>query len=76
MINSVEFLEGKEQPVKIKPLDYASEVNIDFVFMKPVLVASEWIHMVLLDNDLKDLGKGWVRWQKDGQLLISYSLLS
>jgi len=49
-INSVEFLEGKEQTIKIKPLDYAGEVPIDFVFMKPIFGcigmdacgASEW----------------------------------
>jgi hypothetical protein len=34
------------------------------------------MHVVLLNDDFKDLGKGWVQWQKDGELLISYSLLS
>lgn len=75
-VNSVEFLPGKEQPIKIKPLDHAGEVTIDFEYLRPILVESEWMQVSLRDHGLNEVSKGWIRWKKANELLISYSLLS
>lgn len=74
--HSVEFLSEIEQPVFVKPLDYASEVNIKYEIMQPQLIKDSWMQVELLDNDYKDLGKGWIRWRKGEKLLIKYNLLS
>jgi len=74
-INSVEFID-KQQVVRYKPLSYASTVTSSFDFMEPILVKEDWMYVVLLSNGRKDMGKGWIQWRKQGQLLIRYSLFS
>ncbi len=76
-INSVEFIEKSKQTIHIKPLDYAGEVNVKYyAFMQPLLVEQDWMYVKLVDENLKEQGKGWIRWKKDNVLLIIYSLLS
>lgn len=75
-VNSVELLPGSDQKIRIKPLDYAGEVIIEYDFLKPVLIQDEWMSVELYDQDYNRLGKGWIRWKDDNKLLISYSLLS
>lgn len=74
-INSVEMLDPS-QSVKIKPLDHASNVSASYTFLKPILVKEEWIQVVLQDDSMRTHGTGWIRWQQDGKLLISYTFLS
>ncbi|MEM1259364.1 MAG: hypothetical protein AAGH81_12595, partial [Bacteroidota bacterium] len=75
-VNSIEFLGKNESIIRIKPLENAAMVTIDFDFMKPILINESWAKVVLLDSDQTKKGEGWIQWKKDGQLLISYSLLS
>ncbi len=75
-INSLESLDKQLNPVKIKPLDHASNVSNDYSLLKPKLVKGEWIKVDLMDEDYTKLGEGWIRWKRDGRWLISYSLLS
>ncbi len=75
-VHSVEFNENSKKKVLVKPLDYAGEINIKFSFMQPLLVEEEWMYVILVDDNLKEQGKGWVRWKMDNVLLITYSLLS
>ena len=75
-VHSVEFDSPTDHPVKIKPLDHASEVNIKFDFMHPLMIRDDWMFVELWNNDFKPVGNGWILWQKDGKLLIRYSLLS
>lgn len=75
-INSVEFNENSLGKVFVKPLDYAGEVNVGFDFMQPLLVEEDWMYVRLVNDNLTEQGKGWIRWKKDNTLLIAYSLLS
>ena len=75
-VNSVEFIDGKEQVIRIKPLHYAGEVNAKYSFMQPSVINGEWMMVRLVDNEYNTVGKGWIQWKKDDYLLITYSLLS
>jgi len=75
-INSVEFNENSSKKVFVKPLDYAGEVKINFDFMQPLLIEQDWMYVKLINESLKERGKGWIRWKNHNELLIIYSLLS
>lgn len=75
-VHSVELLQPEQQPVRIKALDHASVVSIPYEFLKPLEIQGDWMRVELWDRKFESVGKGWVRWQQDGKLLISYSLLS
>ncbi|MGB1206358.1 MAG: hypothetical protein ACPG5B_11960 [Chitinophagales bacterium] len=75
-VNSVEFNESSTKKVFVKPLDYAGEVKVAFDFMQTLLVEEEWMYVRLMNDNLKEIGKGWIRWKKDNELLITYSLFS
>lgn len=74
--NSVEFIDGFEQQIRVRPFDYAGEVNVTFEYMKPLIIQQSWMKVLLKDNQLRKVGEGWIRWQKDDVLLVKYSLLS
>jgi len=73
---SVEFIPGKEQKVKIKPLDFAGEEITSFHFMRPIVIKGNWMMVELQDGNFKKVGDGWIRWRDNEQLLITYSFLS
>ncbi|MEZ5008980.1 MAG: hypothetical protein R2753_12585 [Chitinophagales bacterium] len=75
-INSVEFISPESEQVKVRPFDYAGDVNSPYDFMKPLLIKDEWMQVILLDDGFKETGKGWIQWKRNGELLINYSLLS
>lgn len=75
-VHSVEFIPGNEQHVKVKPLENASLNSTQYEFMRPIIIEQEWMQVELLDSDFKTVGKGWVKWQANGELLVSYNLLS
>lgn len=75
-VHSVEFQEPGEQKVRVKPLSYAGEVITAFQIMKPLIIKDEWMLVELYDDNYKKTGEGWIQWNSDNQLLISYSLLS
>ena len=75
-VNSVEFLDGIDNIVRIKPLEHASEVSTNFEIMKPVQISNNWMQVFLIDADYNRVGKGWIKWKMNNRLLITYSLLS
>ena len=75
-VHSVEFPANEEQTVRVKPLNYAGQVSIDFEFMKPLRIQEEWMEVELQDDDFQKVGDGWIRWRNEDELLIKYSLLS
>ncbi len=75
-VNSVEFNEYSSKEVFVKPMDHAGRIEVNFDFMQPLLVQDSWMYVRLVNENLKEKGKGWVRWRKNDRLLISYSLLS
>jgi hypothetical protein len=44
--------------------------------MRPLKIQYDWMFVTLIDDDFEEVGKGWIRWQKDGNMLITYNLLS
>ena len=74
--NSVEFNENGRKKVFVRPMDYAGEVNVEYSFIKPILVEEDWMYVKLVNENFVEQGKGWIRWKKDNILLITYSLLS
>lgn len=75
-VNSVEFIDGKEQLIRIKPLEYAGEVFTKYNFMQPLIIKGDWMMVRLVGDNYKTVGNGWIQWKKDDTLLITYSLLS
>jgi len=75
-VNSVELLDTTTQSLRIKPLEHASKVTVNFDFMKPIVMNENWMKVALMDADYSKKGEGWIQWQKEGRLLISYALLS
>ena len=75
-VNSVELLNKTPPEVKIKPLEHASRQTLPYSFLVPLRVKEEWIEVKLVDTNYVEKGIGWIRWKKENQLLISYSLLS
>lgn len=73
-VTSIEFKEGNAQRPKIKPLDIAVEIKTPFSHLSTLQVKDDWAQVILKDKKHRKLGKGWVRWQKDGKLLITYQL--
>lgn len=75
-INTVEPLSRQDNPPRIKPLSHASVVMGEYALLRPLRVRAQWIEVELLSDGFKSQGKGWIKWQENGILLISYSLLS
>ncbi len=75
-VHSVEFLDSNAFSVHLKPMDHASKINITHSFMKPLRISGEWMFVALVNDNFDAVGKGWVRWLKNGKFLIRYSLLS
>ncbi|WOD43852.1 hypothetical protein [Hwangdonia lutea] len=75
-INSVEFPNPENHNIYARPFDAAGTINTPYSFMRPLKVTDEWMYVALLDDDFKNKGHGWIRWKKQGKMLITYSLLS
>ncbi len=73
---SVEFPEGKQQPIRIKPLTHASEVKASYEFLNPLEIQDEWMRVQLMNENATSVGTGWLQWRSGNKLLIEYSLLS
>ncbi|MCB9185907.1 MAG: hypothetical protein H6601_04095 [Flavobacteriales bacterium] len=74
-VHSVELLNPTDFPPRIKPMDNAvpdQSVDHNGIFY-PVSVKDDWLQVhpdKEVDHDI------WVRWRRDGILLVKYSLLS
>lgn len=75
-VHSVELLKPEGQFIYIKPLDHAGKVSVPYSFMKPMRISANWMYVELINDGFKTVGNGWVKWIKDGNLLIRYNLLS
>jgi hypothetical protein len=72
--NSLVFNEKSEGSVYDKPLEDAGQIPSQFEFIKPLLIQNEWMYAKLVDKNLVENGKGWIRWKKGKELLVSYVL--
>lgn len=75
-VHSVEFLDPINQQIFVKPLLHAGKVNVNYSFMKPLKIESEWMYVSLLNDDLESVAKAWIIWNDGKKLLIHYNLLS
>ncbi len=73
--NSIEAIDSEANPVKIKPLDHATTLSSQGnTPLRPLAVTNEWV--LVSTNGLADriAPAGWIRWKKEGSILITYSL--
>ena len=75
-VGSIEPIHKQDNLVRIKPISHSSPVNAEYNFLRPIRIKQEWIYVELLNNEFNPNGRGWIRWNKDGYLIIRYSLLS
>jgi hypothetical protein len=75
-VNSVELKEENSGKVRLKPFEQAGEIAIEYAFIQPLIVNEEWLYGKFVDVQLKEKGKGWIRWRKGNKLYINYSLFS
>ncbi|MFD1163235.1 hypothetical protein [Hwangdonia seohaensis] len=75
-INSVEFPNPEIHNIFTRPFEEAGTINTPYSFMRPLKIKDEWMYVALLDYNFNMKGHGWIRWKKDGKMLIIYSLLS
>lgn len=73
-VSAIDFIQSKAQIPKIIPLDNAGEINTPYAHLHPLQVENEWVQLILKDKNFREVGKGWIRWQKDGELLIKFKL--
>jgi|GEM_PF-363432 len=74
LATTLTFVEEKKQLPRSKPLDNAIEVTTPFEYMTAIEITNEWALVSLKDSNHRHVGKGWIRWQKEHQLLINYTL--
>ncbi|MGB0917589.1 MAG: hypothetical protein ACPGU4_08365 [Flavobacteriales bacterium] len=74
-VHSVGLLNPTDFPPRIKPLDHASPVsNIDVnSYFLPISVKDDWLQVHPNKEVNQDI---WIRWKRDGVLLVRYSMLS
>lgn len=72
--STIQFLEGKKQVPKIKPLDAASEITTPFEYMTTLQIKGDWVLVSLKDKANKEVDQGWIQWKKNELLLISYTI--
>lgn len=75
-VHSVEFPEPSKYNVYVKPLDHAGTIATPYSFMRPIKIQNEWMYVELIDDVFNKKGNGWIRWTKEGKILITYNLLS
>jgi hypothetical protein len=74
-VHSVELLNPTDFPPRIKPMDHASpdeSVDANGIFY-PISVKDDWLQVhpdKEVDHDV------WIRWKRNGVLLVKYSMLS
>jgi hypothetical protein len=73
-LNEVEFKKGKQQQILLKPLDFASEVTVEFSSLKPIAATDSWLNVLLQNEKSQTVNRGWIRWRKKGKLLIDYEI--
>ncbi|KAA3622445.1 MAG: hypothetical protein DWP94_08250, partial [Flavobacterium sp.] len=70
------FLPGKGGKVHSRDFEASGKINTPFSFMKPLRIKSEWMEVLLINDNFDKVGKGWIQWKKDDKLQVMYNLLS
>lgn len=75
-VHSVEFIPDKGGKVRSRDFEASGEVNTPYSFMKPLRIKSQWMEVLLINDNYEKVGKGWIQWKKDDKMLVMYNLLS
>ncbi len=74
--HSVEFIDIN-QKVFDHPMIKSAGRIVDPANFRPRYIMGDWMEVEILASDYSTVkGKGWIRWKKDGKLLINYNLFS
>ena len=74
--HSVEFID-QNQKVFDHPMIKSAGRIVSPVNFRPRYVMGDWMEVEILAEDYHTVkAKGWIRWKKDGKLLIAYNLFS
>jgi hypothetical protein len=75
-VNSIEVINTENNPVRIKALENSAILStMANIPLRPLAIKNEWL--LVSTNGLADRipPTGWIRWRREGELLITYSLL-
>ena len=75
-VHSVEYPDPSKHKLYTRPFENSGVISTSYHFLRPLKIKNEWMYVALLGDDFNTVGNGWIRWQKEGKLLIIYSLLS
>ena len=67
-----------KKPLRMKPLTQAPPLlDIDAQsILQPLTIEGHWMEVKILDHYHQEIGKGWLRWRSNTELLITYDLLT
>ena len=76
-MNSVDPVLPQDYPLRVKPLDHASPSNLDptDALLTPIEAKGDFIKVEVTKKGLPQ-GQAWMRWKKDGQLLVGVNPFS
>jgi hypothetical protein len=74
-VAAVEPIDRARNPVRTKPLHGSSALKAEYDHLKVVAARDEWLYVELRLRQ-QSVGNGWIRWRSNGQLLVTYDLLS
>lgn len=75
-VHSVEFFPDSKEQVHNRPFRASGVNHVSYDFMRPLKIQEDWMEVELWNQDFESVGKGWIQWKHDGQLMILYNLLS
>ncbi len=77
-IHSVEPRDMTNNPVRMSPSDDAKAIEgLDsFSILQAKAVTGDWLLVNILDGNYQAISKGYIRWRKNGELILDYNLLS
>ncbi|MEQ8362829.1 MAG: hypothetical protein RH948_08165 [Cyclobacteriaceae bacterium] len=76
-IVAVEIIDVEKNPIRIKPQDNASILaQVPGAQLRPIAVKGDWLLVSTVGLADRIVPTGWIRWKKDGILLVMYSILS
>jgi hypothetical protein len=76
-IVAVEIIDVEKNPIRNKPQDNAGILaQVPGAQLRPIAVKGDWLLVSTVGLADRIVPTGWIRWKKDGVLLVMYSILS
>ncbi|HNP07412.1 MAG TPA: hypothetical protein PKN99_07280 [Cyclobacteriaceae bacterium] len=76
-IVAVEIIDVDKNPIRISPQDNASILaQVPDAQLRPIAVKGDWLLVSTVGLADRIVPTGWVRWKRDGVMLVMYSILS